>query len=384
MARKATKRIAILTGGGDAPGLNAVIRAVVRTALWVHGWTVYGVRNGFDGFLERDGVFPLSLDHILGILPRGGTILGAANRGDPFNRRLVRNGQEVVVDMSDHIIARARELELDAVIVVGGDGTLRAALQLFQKGLPVVGVPKTIDNDVYGTDYTIGFDTAVQVAADALDRLHSTAEAHHRVMVVELMGRHAGFLALHGGMAGGADVILIPEIPFHFEVLAEAVLQRVRRGRPFSLFAVAEGAYPVGGQPVYRSRGDEFTAPRLGGISEVVARYIEEATGVESRFLILGHLQRGGSPSATDRVLGTRFGTMAVRFIEQGLLGVMTALRGEEILPVDLTDALAHYRQVDPNDQLVQSARDIGIIFGDELHLVHHRPSRPLNPADAV
>ncbi len=372
MAGRSTKRIAILTGGGDAPGLNAVIRAVVRTAIWVLGWEVYGVRNGYDGFLEPDGVFPLTLDHILGILPRGGTILGAANKGDPFNRKVVRDGQEVVVDVSDQIIARARELNLDAVIVVGGDGTLRAALQLYRKGLPVVGVPKTIDNDVHGTDYTIGFDTAVQVAADALDRLHSTAEAHHRVMVVELMGRHAGFLALHGGLAGGADVILIPEIPFHFEVLAEAVRQRVRRGRPFSLFAVSEGAYPVGGRPVYRSRGDAFTAPRLGGIAQVVAEYIEQATGVESRFLVLGHLQRGGSPSATDRVLGTRFGTMVVRFIEQGLLGMMTALRGDAIVPVRLEDAVAHYRQVDPQDQLVQSARDIGIIFGDEVHLVRN------------
>jgi len=206
------------------------------------------VRNGYDGFLEPDGVFPLTLDRVLGILPRGGTILGAANRGEPFARKEVRDGQEVVVDVSERIVARARELGLDAVIVVGGDGTLRSALRLYRMGLPIVGVPKTIDNDVHGTDYTIGFDTAVQVAADALDRLHSTAEAHHRVMVVELMGRHAGFLALHGGLAGGADVILIPEIPFHFEVLAEAVRQRVRRGRQFSIFAVAEGAYPVGGQ----------------------------------------------------------------------------------------------------------------------------------------
>ncbi len=368
--RGAKKRIAILTGGGDAPGLNAVIRAAVRTAIWVYGWEIYGVRNGYDGFLEPDGVFPLTLDRVLGILPRGGTILGAANRGEPFARKEVRDGQEVVVDVSERIVARARELGLDAVIVVGGDGTLRSALRLYEMGLPIVGVPKTIDNDVHGTDYTIGFDTAVQVAADALDRLHSTAEAHHRVMVVELMGRHAGFLALHGGLAGGADVILIPEIPFHFEVLAEAVRQRVRRGRQFSIFAVAEGAYPVGGQPVYRRTGDAFTVPRLGGISEVVARYIEEATGVESRFLILGHLQRGGSPSATDRVLGTRFGTMAVRFIAEGRLGMMTALRGDDIVPVALEDALARHRNVDPNGELVRAARDIGVVFGDEVELL--------------
>ncbi len=370
MSSHGKKRIAILTGGGDAPGLNAVIRAAARTAIWVYGWDIFGVRNGYDGFLEPDGVFPLTLDHVLGILPRGGTILGAANRGEPFARKVVQDGKEVVVDVSERIVARARELELDAVIVVGGDGTLRSALRLYEMGLPIVGVPKTIDNDVHGTDYTIGFDTAVQVAADALDRLHSTAEAHHRVMVVELMGRHAGFLALHGGVAGGADVILIPEIPFHFEVLAEAVRQRVRRGRQFSIFAVAEGAYPVGGQPVYRRTGDAFTVPRLGGISEVVARYIEEATGVESRFLILGHLQRGGSPSATDRVLGTRFGTMAVRFIAEGRLGMMTALRGDDIVPVALEEALARHRNVDPNGELVRAARDIGVIFGDEIELL--------------
>lgn len=366
MSARKKKRIAILTGGGDAPGLNAVIRAAVRTAIWVYGWEIFGVRNGYDGFLEPDGVFPLTLDHVLGILPRGGTILGAANQGEPFARREVREGKEIVVDVSERIVARARELGLDAVIVVGGDGTLRSAVRLYQMGLPIVGVPKTIDNDVHGTDYTIGFDTAVQVAADALERLHSTAEAHHRVMVVELMGRHAGFLALYGGLAGGADVILIPEIPFHFEVLAEVVRQRVRRERQFSIFAVAEGAYPAGGQPVYRSTGDAFTVPRLGGISQVVARYIEEATGVESRFLILGHLQRGGSPSATDRVLGTRFGTMAVRFIAQGRLGMMTALRGDDIVPVALEEALAFHRQVDPNGDLVRAARDIGVIFGDE------------------
>ena len=370
MSSRGKKRIAILTGGGDAPGLNAVIRAAVRTAIWVYGWDIFGVRNGYDGFLEPDGVFPLTLDHVLGILPRGGTILGAANRGEPFARKVVQDGKEVVVDVSERIVARARELGLDAVIVVGGDGTLRSALRLYEMGLPIVGVPKTIDNDVHGTDYTIGFDTAVQVAADALDRLHSTAEAHHRVMVVELMGRHAGFLALHGGLAGGADVILIPEIPFHFEVLAEAVRRRVRRGRQFSIFAVAEGAYPVGGQPVYRRTGDAFTVPRLGGISEVVARYIEEATGVESRFLILGHLQRGGSPSATDRVLGTRFGTMAVRFIAEGRLGMMTALRGDDIVPVALKEALARHRNVDPNGELVRAARDIGVIFGDEIELL--------------
>ncbi len=368
MATRSKRRIAILTGGGDAPGLNAAIRAAVRHAVFTLGWEVLGVRNGYNGFLQPDGVFPLTLDMVRGILPLGGTILGAANRGNPFAQEMEVDGRKVTVDVSDDIVARIHELGLDAVIVTGGDGTLGAALDLYRKGAPIVGIPKTIDNDVPGTDFTIGFDTAVSVAAEALDRLHTTAESHHRVMVVELMGRDAGFIALHAGIAGGADIILLPEIPFHYEVLAAKVLGRKRRGRMFSIVAVAEGAYPVGGQKVYRQPGEGLTEARLGGISLHVADYIARATGTETRALILGHLQRGGTPTARDRVLATRFGAEAVRLVEQGLLGHMVALRGTEVYALPLADMLAQRpKRVHPDDDLVQAARAIGTVFGDEI-----------------
>ncbi len=368
MAPHTKRRIAILTGGGDAPGLNAAIRAVVRHAVFTLGWEVLGVRNGYNGFLRPDGVFPLTLDMVRGILPLGGTILGAANRGNPFAQEVVVNGKKVVRDVSDDLVARIRELNLDAVIVTGGDGTLGAALDLYRKGAPIIGIPKTIDNDVPGTDFTIGFDTAVSVAAEALDRLHTTAESHHRVMVVELMGRDAGFIALHAGIAGGADIILLPEIPFHYEVLAAKVLGRKRRGRMFSIVAVAEGATPVGGHKVYRQPGEGLSIARLGGISLHVADYLAEATDTETRALILGHLQRGGTPTARDRLLATRFGAEAVRMAEQGLVGHMVALHGTRVEPIPLEEALAQRpKRVRPDDDMVQAARAIGTIFGDEI-----------------
>ncbi len=368
MPRQVKRRIAILTGGGDAPGLNAAIRAATRHAIFTLGWEVLGVRNGFNGFLEPDGVFPLTLDMVRGILPLGGTILGAANRGNPFAQEMVVDGRKVVVDVSDRIVQRIHELNLDAVLVTGGDGTLGAAWDLFRKGAPIIGIPKTIDNDVPGTDFTIGFDTAVSVAAEALDRLHTTAESHHRVMVVELMGRDAGFIALHAGIAGGADIILLPEIPFHYEVLAAKVLGRIRRGRMFSIVAVAEGAHPVGGQKVYRQPGDSLVEARLGGISLQVADYIAQATGTETRALILGHLQRGGTPTARDRLLATMFATEAVRLVQQGKLGYMVALRGTRVEPLPLEEMLAQRpKRVHPEDDTVQAARAIGTVFGDEI-----------------
>ena len=368
MAPHTKRRIAILTGGGDAPGLNAAIRAVVRHAVFTLGWEVLGVRNGYNGFLRPDGVFPLTLDMVRGILPLGGTILGAANRGNPFAQEVVVNGKKVVRDVSDDLVARIRELDLDAVIVTGGDGTLGAALDLYRKGAPIIGIPKTIDNDVPGTDFTIGFDTAVSVAAEALDRLHTTAESHHRVMVVELMGRDAGFIALHAGIAGGADIILLPEIPFHYEVLAAKVLGRKRRGRMFSIVAVAEGATPVGGHKVYRQPGEGLSIARLGGISLHVADYLAKATATETRALILGHLQRGGTPTARDRLLATRFGAEAIRMAEQGLVGHMVALHGTRVEPISLEEALAQRpKRVRPDDDMVQAARAIGTIFGDEI-----------------
>jgi 6-phosphofructokinase 1 len=359
------KRIAVLTGGGDAPGLNAVIRAVTKTAINIFGCDVYGVLDGYDGFIAEGGVIPLDLGAVRGILPRGGTILGTANRGNPFARKVLRNGKEVVVDVSDKVTAAIKKLKLDALIVIGGDGTLRIAMELGAKGVPVVGVPKTIDNDIGGTEATFGFDTALMIATEALDRLHTTAEAHHRVMVLELMGREAGFIALHSGVSGGADVILIPEIPFMFESVIKKVRERAEGGAHFSLLAISEGAKPLGGQPVYRRAGDEVYVPRLGGIGQEVGQYIE-GQGFETRVTVLGHVQRGGSPTSFDRWLATRYGAAAVRAAAAGGFGHMVALRNAQVVPIPLSEALAVPKRVDVNSDGVLTARGLGIAFGDE------------------
>jgi len=359
------KRIAVLTGGGDAPGLNAVIRAVTKTAINIYGCEVLGIRDGYDGFITPGGVTPLDLAAVRGILPRGGTILGTANRGNPFARKVLRDGKEVVVDVSDEVTATIKELKLDALIVIGGDGTLRIAMELGAKGVPVVGVPKTIDNDIGGTEVTFGFDTALMIATEALDRLHTTAEAHHRVMVLELMGRDAGFIALHSGVSGGADVILIPEIPFKFESLMKKVRERAEGGAHFSLLAVSEGAQLLGGQPVYRLAGDAVYVPRLGGIGQEVGQYID-SQGFETRVTVLGHVQRGGSPTAFDRWLATRYGAAAVRTAAARDLGSMVALRNGQVIPIPLSEALAVPKRVDLNSDEVLTARGLGISFGDE------------------
>ena len=359
------KRIAILTGGGDAPGLNAVIRAVVKTAANQYNCEVMGVRDGFDGFLGDYGLFPLDQAAVRGILPRGGTILGSANRGNPFARKVIRAGREGVEDVSQKIKDNINDLKLDALIVVGGDGTLRIARELFPIGVPVIGVPKTIDNDIGGTDYTFGFDTALNVATEAIDRLHSTAEAHHRVMVVELMGREAGFITLKAGLAGGADVILIPEIPFTMEYINEKILQRTKRGTHFSIVAVAEGARRKGGEIVVSRMGDEVYTPRLGGIAVRVADEITRLTKIESRVIVLGHLQRGGTPTAFDRDLATRFGAAAVRLAADGSFGRMVALQEDKVIDISLDDALAIPKRVDVNCDSILTARGLGISFGD-------------------
>lgn len=360
------KRMAILTGGGDAPGLNAVIRAVVKTAYFQGGWEILGVKNGFDGFVDKDGVFLLSHQAVRGILPRGGTILGAANRGNPFARKIVRDGKIFIEDVSQQIIDNLIALALDVLIVVGGDGTLRIAKELFQIGVPVIGIPKTIDNDIYGTEFTFGFDTALSVATDAIDRLHTTAESHHRVMTLELMGRNAGFIALHAGLAGGADVILIPEIPFQFKTICRKVNQRVEEGADFSIIAIAEGARSIDQQQVFATKGDEVYTPRLGGIGGIVASYIENECNIESRVTVLGHLQRGGSPTPYDRWLATRFGAAAARLAMQGKFGRMVALHCEEIIDISLEEALSVTKQVNIHGDTVQTARSLGIVFGDE------------------
>jgi ATP-dependent phosphofructokinase / diphosphate-dependent phosphofructokinase len=359
------KRIGILTGGGDAPGLNAVIRAAVKTAIYEYGCEVIGIRDGYDGFIDDEGIIPLGIEDVRGILPRGGTILGSANRGNPYARKVIRNGKEVTIDVSDEIVKGIKRLEMDALLVLGGDGTLNIAHELFQKGAPVIGVPKTIDNDIGGTEVTFGFDTAVTTATEAIDKLHTTAEAHHRVMVLELMGRNAGFIALHAGVSGGADVILIPEIPFKFEAVIAKVRERVDRGMLFSILAVSEGAKPVEGGQVFSRAGDEVYVPRLGGIGQVVGEHIEEA-GFETRVTVLGHLQRGGSPTPFDRWLATRYGAAAVRLAAQGNFDRMVSLHAGEITDVSLKEAVAAPRRVDVNGDAVITARGMGIAFGDE------------------
>jgi len=358
-------RIGILTGGGDAPGLNAVIRAAVKTAILEFGCEVFGIRDGYDGFLDDKGVIPLRLKDVSGILSRGGTILGAANRGNPYARKVMRDGKEVTVDVSDEIVKGIQRLKMDALLVVGGDGTLRIAHELYLKGVPVIGVPKTIDNDIGGTDVTFGFDTALNIATEAIDRLHTTAEAHHRVMVLELMGREAGFIALHAGVAGGADVILIPEIPFKFESVIAKIRQRAERGSLFSILAVSEGAKPLGGAQIFSRGGNEIYVPRLGGVGQMVGEYVEKQ-GFESRVTVLGHLQRGGTPTGFDRWLATRYGAAAVRLASRGGFDRMVALRAEQITDVGLQEALAVPRRVKPDEDGVVTARGIGISFGDE------------------
>jgi ATP-dependent phosphofructokinase / diphosphate-dependent phosphofructokinase len=358
------KRIGILTGGGDAPGLNAVIRAAVKTAIYEYKCEVIGIRNGYDGFIDENGMIPLGLESVRGILPRGGTILGTANRGNPYARRVIRGGQEVIVDVSDEIVRGIERLDIDALLVLGGDGTLRIAHELCMKGAPVIGVPKTIDNDIGGTECTFGFDTAVNTATDAIDKLHSTAEAHHRVMVLELMGRDAGFIALHAGVAGGADVILIPEIPFKYEKVVAKVRERVEKGTDFSILAVSEGARPLHGEQAFSRLGNEIYTPRLGGMGNQVGEYVERE-GYETRVTVLGHLQRGGTPTPFDRWLATRFGAAAIRLAHQGKFDRMVALHAGDIVDIPLTEALTIPKRVNLNGDAMVTARGLGISFGD-------------------
>jgi phosphofructokinase-like protein len=361
-----TKRFGLITGGGDAPGLNAVIRAVVKTAAREHGAQTVGIRDGFDGIFLPGGTHILTPDDVRGILPRGGTILGTANRGNPFAQKVEAPGGGIrVVDRSDQVMEAIDRLALDALIVVGGDGTLRIALDLERKGCRVVGVPKTIDNDVGGTDITFGFDTALTTATEALDKLHTTAESHHRAMIVELMGREAGFLALQAGVAGGADVILIPEIPFSYERVAEKIRERASRGSKFSILAVSEGAHERGGQPVYAETGDDVYYARLGGVGALVAGEVARRCRTETRITVLGHVQRGGRPTPFDRWLATRFGAAAVRLAARGSFGRMVALQRSAVTDLPLAEALAVPKRVDPQGEGVRTARGLGICFGE-------------------
>ncbi len=359
-------RIAISTGGGDAPGLNAVIRGAVLAALH-RGWAVYGIQKAFGGLLGGDRIVALDRNAVRGITHLGGTILGTTNRGDPFKWPVSQaDGTVIETDRSDELIAAFNAHGFDALITIGGDGSLRIAQQLFEKGLPVVGVPKTIDNDVGGTVLTFGFDTAVSTATDALDKLHSTAESHERVMVVEVMGRYAGWIALNAGISGSADVILIPEIPFDWDAVCGKVMEREKRGRRFSVIVVAEGAMPRDGERAVKGAAAKGGGmEQLGGIAEQVAREIGRRTGKDTRSLTLGHLQRGGSPTTFDRLLSLRFGAAAVRTVAAGTFGTMVSLQPPTIRAVPLLDAIGKPKPVPLDSDTVLTAREIGICLGD-------------------
>jgi ATP-dependent phosphofructokinase / diphosphate-dependent phosphofructokinase len=351
------KQIGILTGGGDAPGLNAVIRAVVRTAIGEFGMKCVGIEDSFEGILSEPRTMRLTQKAVSGILPRGGTILGTRNRGS-FVKMV--DGKPFFPELPiDEALANLDILEIEALIVLGGEGTLAIAEQFHKRGFPVIGVPKTIDNDLAATELTFGFMTAIDIATEALDRLHTTAASHDRVMILEVMGRNTGWIALHAGLAGSADIILIPEIPFSFDQVAQKVFAREKSGSRFTNIVVAEGAVEVGHAEMYLDQKEL----RLGGIGEHVRRRIEEMTGKESRCVVLGHLQRGGSPNAFDRMLGTNFGACAVRALANGQTGRMVALQAGTITTVPLEEGCAMIKTVPVDGQLVRTARDIGISF---------------------
>ncbi|MDX1646397.1 MAG: ATP-dependent 6-phosphofructokinase [Longimicrobiales bacterium] len=357
------RRIAVNTGGGDAPGLNAVIRAVVRSAERL-GWEIHGILDSYDGLFEKDGVIPLDRRAVRGITHQGGTILGTTNRGNPL-RWPVRSddGSVRYEDRSQDVVDAIHAHGIESLIAIGGDGSLEIARHLSAKGLDVVGVPKTIDNDLAATNRTFGFMTAVETATEAIGKLHSTAEAHERVMVVELMGRHAGWISLFAGVAGTADVILIPEIPYSMDSVCEKIEERWASGREFAIVVVAEGAFPVGGEPLFKKTDGD--GKKLGGMGRVVAEEIGERTGRETRELVLGHLQRGGSPNAYDRLLALRFGCAAVNLVRERRFGTMVALDPPEVRAVPLAEAVAHRKTVPLDSDVVQTARALGTCLGD-------------------
>ncbi|MBU0560325.1 MAG: ATP-dependent 6-phosphofructokinase [Bacteroidetes bacterium] len=357
------KRIGILTGGGDCPGLNAVIRGVSKPAH-DNGLTVLGILDGFEGLVEGKATELYNKD-VSGILASGGTILGSSNKGDPFHWT-VSNGKKIsIVDKSADALRNYDAWNLDALIAIGGDGTMNISKKLSDMGMNIVGVPKTIDNDLEATDLTFGHDSAVFVVSEALDRLHTTASSHHRVMVIEVMGRYAGWIALNGGLAGGADIILLPEFPFEWEIIYDRVLERHMMGKKFSIVCVAEGAKAVDGKMVVKARDKKRTDPlQLGGIGEYVAKRIAESTDLETRYIVLGHLQRGGSPTPFDRILSTKFGTSAIELVMKKKFGRMVALKGNEVKSVKIEEAIAKQKLVRPDDQAVRAARAVGVSFG--------------------
>ena len=365
MGANGIKKIGISTGGGDCPGLNAVIRAVTLTACNIYGWEVLGIKDSFNGLVWPDQTMRLDPETVRDILPKGGTILGTTNRGNPFAWEREKNGKVEIVDISDRVLENYEHLELDALVVVGGDGTMKIAKGLNDKGIKVVGVPKTIDNDLAATDVTFGFNSAVRTAAEVLDKLRTTAESHHRVMIVEMMGREAGWIALNGGVAGEAHIILIPEIPFSLDSVCKKLLDRWEKGHKYSLVVVAEGAKPAGGEANVIDRSPDGTV-RLGGVAHRLGAMVSERTKLETRVMVVGHIQRGGSPTEYDRILATRYGEAATHLIAHGEFGKMVALRGTAIISVDLSEAIGKNKLVFSDGTLVKVARSMGISFGDD------------------
>jgi 6-phosphofructokinase 1 len=356
------KKLGVLTGGGDAPGLNAVIRAVGKAAT-NNGIEVIGLEDSFDGLIYPEKSRPLTPKDVTGILRLGGTILGTVNTGNPFIEPIVT--PEGTFDYADRVMEMFQKMRLDALVCIGGDGTLAISYEFYKKGIPLVGVPKTIDNDIAGTTSCFGFDTAVSFATDAIDRLHTTAEAHRRIMVVEVMGRYAGWIALHAGVAGGADVILIPEIPYDLESVAECIRDRDKRRARFSIVVIAEGAFPKDGSVSLLEAAHGGVAERLGGAGITCATKLEELTGKQSRHVVLGHLQRGGAPTAFDRTLATRFGGKAVDLLLHGQFGKMVANHPPDIVPIPLGEVVGKTKTVPLDYDLLLTARSMGISFGD-------------------
>ncbi len=360
------KKIVISTGGGDAPGLNAVIYAVVHSC-YRKGWEVYGSRSGYSGLLDMDELYRLLPVDVEDIYSTGGTILGSTNKGNPFEMPFENLAGEVkIVDVSDKILENFNRMGFDCHIAIGGDGSLEIARRFAEKGMPVVGVPKTIDNDLEATDRTFGFDTAVSTATEALDKLHSTAKSHDRVMVVEVMGRDSGWIALYSGISGGADVVLIPEIPFDMQKVCEKIMDNELHDKNYSIVVVAEGAIAAGGEVISKGTGEVGRSELLlGGVGEWVAQEVRERTGKDTRSLVLGHLQRGGSPTTFDRLLAMRFGAAAVRLVQEGTFGHMVALQSPNMGSVSLAEAVKSRKKVDLNSDKVFTAREVGICLGD-------------------
>ena len=363
-----SRRIGILTAGGDCPGLNALIRAVVLAAV-PRRWDVLGIEDATHGLVDLDYRRPLgnhwlTADDVEDILARGGTILGTSNKSDPFRYAVERDGQRVEVDVSDRLMENYRALGLDAIVWVGGDGSMRIAQRLTEKGMRIVGVPKTIDLDLGGTDYSFGFNTAVETITEAVDRLQDTAESHDRVMIVEVMGRNAGFLALHGAIAGGAHICLIPEIPYRIEPILAKIRERCNNGLPYSIAIVSEGAAPQGGEPSYTGGRELGAMPKLLGAGARLAAELEPHLELDTRVTVLGHVQRGGSPNQFDRILATRFGVAAVEAIERGEFGTMVSLRTPDVVTVPIAEAIAKPRRVEPGNPLLHAARSVGVELG--------------------